>query len=188
MAPRTTRAVNPLVPLMLLQAVRDADRPDGAAEAEYAPELLNKRLGTTETIYAQIRRYTDAVRRGRSVSTAEVAALARLIARRPDAPAVFGAAGQATAQAAYWRMSSPRRTLIRLLPRAAARPLARRAARRLAARYFGAVLEPDGGRLRTVTPRDAALAIPTGADSPDAPGHAFYDEGVRELLELLALV
>src|SRR5690348_10281734 len=102
---RSNPVVNPLVPLSLLEAVRDADRPEGFEEAEYVPELLNKRLGTTDTIYTQIRRYTEAVRRGHPIPNDEVVALARLIARRPDARAIFAAAGVTAARSAYQRLS-----------------------------------------------------------------------------------
>src|SRR5665213_2215234 len=82
MSPAHFMSVDPLVPLSLLEAVREADRLDGDGEAEYAPEFVNKRLGTTDTVYAQIRRYNEAARRGQPIQEDEVVALARLIARR----------------------------------------------------------------------------------------------------------
>lgn len=176
--------VDPLVPLSLLEAVREADRPDGAAEAEaeYVPELLNKRLGTTDTVYTQIRRYTEAARRRHPVSGDEVAALARLIARRPDALDVFRAAGAATARAAYNRISSVRRMLLRVLPRFIARPMARRQARRILKRYFGAALQRAGQAMRMDVPSRTPLA--TGASEP---GRAYYDAALHELLSLLMI-
>jgi len=171
---------------MLLEAVREADRPPGADdEAEYVPELLNKRLGTTDTVYAQIRRYSEAMKHGHTVGAPEVAGLARLVARRPDADAVFGAAGAATARAAFGTLSFPRRALLRILPRAAARPLARRSATRLAARYFGTLLPREGTQLRIddgPTP-----ALPLDGNGAGYSGRAFYEAGLRELLSLLAL-
>ncbi len=175
-------SVDPLVPLSLLEAVREADRPEGAAETEYAPELLNKRLGTTDTIYAQIRRYSDAVHRGRDVSGEEVTALARLIARRPDAFDVFRAAGVATARSAYGRLSALKKTMLRMLPRFLARPLARRQARKILKRYFGAALQRAGQALRMEVPSRSPLA--TGADEQ---GRAYYDAAMLELLSLLTL-
>lgn len=178
----SSSSVDPLVPLTLLEAVREADRPEGAAEAEYAPELLNKRLGTTDTIYAQIRRYSEAVHRGRPVSGEEVTALARLIARRPDAFEVFRAAGVATARSAYDRLSSLKKSMLRLLPRFLARPLARRQARKILRRYFGAVLQRVGQALRMEIPPRAPLAA-----GGDEPGRAYYDAALDELLSLLTL-
>jgi hypothetical protein len=156
--------VDPLIPLSLLEAVRDADRPEEATDTEYVPELLNKRLGTTETVYVQIRRYTDAVRRGQRIASPEVEGLARLIARRPDAGQVFQHAGETTARIAYERISAPVRGLVHLLPGFAARPLARRQVRKITARYFDAALGNNGSEFAT-----------------------YADAGVNELYALLSL-
>lgn len=182
MSPAHTMSVDPLVPLSLLEAVREADRPDAAGETEYAPEFLNKRLGTTDTIYAQIRRYNEAVRRGQPVDEAEVVALARLIARRPDAADVFRNAGTATARAAYHRLSALKRGTLNVLPRIAARPFARRQARKLLARYFGASVNRAGTALRMDVP--AGAPVSAGANEP---GREYYDAALRELLFLLTL-
>lgn len=175
-------SVDPLVPLSLLEAVRDADRPEGAAETEYVPELLNKRLGTTDTVYVQIRKYTDAVRRGAKVSADEVAALARLLARRPDAPDVFRAAGAETARTAYQRLSAFKRMLIHRLPALLARPLARRQARRILRRYFSARLQRAGHALNMDLSAHAPLTEGDGEQ-----GRAYYDSALAELLSLLTL-
>ena len=180
---RSNPVVNPLVPLSLLEAVRDADRPEGFEEAEYVPELLNKRLGTTDTIYTQIRRYTEAVRRGHPIPNDEVVALARLIARRPDARAVFAAAGVTAARSAYQRLSGTMRALVRFLPGFAARPLARRQARKLLRKYFGVTSRRVGHVVDIDIPRDAPLANPGGDVR-----QAFYDAALHELLYLLGLV
>lgn len=182
MARLSSLAVDPLVPLELLEAVRDADRPDGAAEAEYVPELLNKRLGTTDTVYTQIRRYSEAVRRGEAIPTGEVAGLARLIARRPDAESVFREAGRAVSRSAFLTLSRPRRAMIRFLPGVLARRLARGAARRLAARYLGARLRRVGNTFTLEHVVPPAFGADTGAA-----GVAFYDAARHELLTLLAL-
>lgn len=125
----------------MLETVRDLDRPLGAAEAEYVPELLNKRLGMTDTVFAQIRRYMTAVERGDGVRNDEVAALSRLLARRPDASDVFRTAGERIATVAYRRLSGVRRGVIRYSPRFLSRPIARRQARRIETRYFRAPIE-----------------------------------------------
>jgi hypothetical protein len=176
--------VDPLIPFTLLEAVRDLDRPEGAAEAEYVPEMLNKRLGTHETVYIQIRRYADAMRRGVPIDSGEVSGLARLIARRPDAVDVFRAAGAAMARTAYTRIPGPVRGLIRVLPNFAARPWARRRARKIVARYYGATLERYGAALRMRLP-DRRVLIADGNERD--PGATYYDAGLQELLTLLAL-
>ncbi|MGI8546553.1 MAG: hypothetical protein ACR2M1_04345 [Gemmatimonadaceae bacterium] len=175
-------SVDPLVPLSLLEAVREADRPEDAEETEYAPELLNKRLGITDTVYAQIRRYSEAVHRGRPVDGDEVTALARLIARRPDAFEVFRAAGIATARSAYDRLSSFKKAMLRRLPRFLARPLARRQARRIIGRYFGAALQRAGQVLHMDVPPRAPVAA-----GGEGPARAYYDAALLELLSLLML-
>jgi hypothetical protein len=176
-------SVDPLVPLSLLEAVREADRLDGDGEAEYAPEFLNKRLGTTDTVYVQIKRYGDAVRRGHLVDDSEVVALARLIARRPDAIELFRSAGTATARTAYGRLSSIKRGSVKLLPRIVARPIARRQARKLLARYFGAALNRSGPALQMDVP--ARAPVSAGAAEP---GREYYDAALHELLTLLTLI
>ncbi len=182
MSPRSSSTIDPLVPLSLLEAVRDADRPDGAAEAEYVPELLNKRLGTTDTVYTQIRRYTEAVRRGRAADGEEVAALARLIARRPDALQLFRDAGRDAARTAYSRMASLKRAIIRFLPRFIAHPYARRQARKIFARYFHVALRVNGADLSIDVPRLAPLSAASAEMSRE-----YYDAAMQELLSLLTL-
>lgn len=173
-------SVDPLIPLSLLQAVRTGDRPEDNAEAEYVPELLNKRLGTSDTVHAQIGRYTEAARRGQRVPPADVVALARLIGRRADAESVFRAAGRETARAAYRRLSMVTRSLLRWMPGFVARPLALHRARRIVRRYFGATLTRDGASLSMSM--DGALT--TGSAAGDV-GAAYYGEALRELLRLL---
>jgi len=177
-------SVDPLIPLTLLEAVRDVDRPEGEAEAEYVPELLNKRLGTHDTVYAQIRRYGEALKRGQQIDVAEVSALARLIGRRPDAAEVFRSAGFSMARTAYERIPGYVRGMIRLLPNFVARPLARRRARKIVGRYFGASLERYGSALRTRLPDQRAIV--TESKTPET-GTAYYDAGLQELLTLLSL-
>ena len=90
--------VDPLLPLSLLEAVRSVDSPRDDQDAEYVPELRNKRLGLSETVYAQIRRYTAAVRKSQRAPQEEAVALARLIGRRADAQRVFMSAGRILAR------------------------------------------------------------------------------------------
>ena len=48
--------VDALLPLSLLEAVRDVDTPEGVLETEFVDELRNKRLGLSDTVYSQIQR------------------------------------------------------------------------------------------------------------------------------------
>ena len=172
--------VDALVPLALLEAVRTVDAPDDDRDAEYVPELRNKKLGLSDTVYAQVRRYAESVRRGQRISFDEAAALARLVGRRPDAEVVFRSAGRYLAGAAYQRISAPTRTIIRVLPNVLARPLALRHIRRLSQRFLnGDVTRVGSSLLLSVDPsvtRDA---------SPRQTGCAFYEASLRELLRLL---
>src|SRR3954463_3025518 len=116
--------VDALLPLSLLEAVRNVDTPSDQLDAEYVDELRNKRLGLSDTIYAQIKRHSEAVKRGQRTGQDESVALAKLIGRRPDAEAVFRAAGRYMAKQSYRTISPITRKLMRLVPSAAARPLA----------------------------------------------------------------
>jgi hypothetical protein len=173
--------VHPLLPLSFLEAVRDVDTPDGDPEAEYVQELRNKRLGLSDTIHAQIRRYSDAVRRHQRPTFDEVVALAALLGRRPDAEAVFRSAGRHTARIAYLDLGMTTRRLLLLVPSFLARPVALRQAKRIAGRYFEGNLKRVGSFLFLEVPRSVTLPA-----APRSVGCAYYEAGLRELLRLLA--
>jgi bacteriochlorophyll 4-vinyl reductase len=172
--------VDALLPLSLLEGVRAVDRPIEDPETEFVAELRNKRLGLSDTVLAQIRRYAEAVRRGQRAAPDEVTALARLIDRRPDAETVYQEAGRFLATYAYQALGAASRRSVRSLPRFVARPLAARQARRIARRYLGGRVERAGTSLVLEVPRP--LTVGGGSD---APGCAFYAAGFAELLRLL---
>jgi hypothetical protein len=60
--------VDALLPLSFLEAVRHVDSPDADLDAELVSDLRNKRLGLSDTIYNQIRRFTDAAKRRQRTS------------------------------------------------------------------------------------------------------------------------
>src|SRR5215204_5799768 len=93
--------VDSLLPLSLLEAVRDVDKPEDVLDTEFVDELRNKRLGLSDTVYTQIKRYTEAVRRNQRKAKEEAFALAKLIGRRPAAEAVLRLAGPFLAPEAY---------------------------------------------------------------------------------------
>jgi hypothetical protein len=172
--------VDALLPLSLLEAVRNVDTPSDQLDTEYVDELRNKRLGLSDTIYAQIKRHSEAVRRGQRTGQDESIALARLIGRRPDAEAVFRAAGRYMARQSYHTISPVTRKLLRLLPSAAARPLAYRHARKIAARYLNGNVRRVGTFLLFDVPRSITLGT-----APGGIGCTYYEASLRELLLLL---
>ncbi len=172
--------VDPLLPLSLLEAVRNVDTPQGDLEAEFVAELRNKRLGLSDTVHAQIKRYGDAVRRQQRPMQDEAVALAKLIGRRPDAEAVFRSAGRHLAKEAYLTLSTTVRRTILVLPSLMARPLALRHARRIAARYFDGTIRRVGNYLMLEVPESVTIDT-----APRAAGCTYYEAGLRELLRLL---
>src|SRR5215210_8978272 len=106
--------VNAIVPLSLLEAVRSIDIPEGD-DVEYVQEHRNKRLGLSDTVIAQIRRYKDAMKRSQPIAVHEAAGIARLIARRGDANEIFVRAGTFLATRMYQMISASTRQIIHLL-------------------------------------------------------------------------
>ncbi len=172
--------VDPLIPLSLLEAVRTVDLPDNDLEAEFVHELRNKRFGLSDTVFAQIKRFSEAVRRKQRTDYAEAVGIARLIGRRPDAEAVFREAGRKFARQVYGTISPLTRKLMRTLPALLTRPLALRHVRRVARRYMHGTARRMGGSIildvsGSVT-RDAA---------PKLGGCAYYESALRELIQLM---
>jgi hypothetical protein len=172
--------VDALVPLSLLEAVRNVDMPNDQYEAEFVDELRNKRLGLSETIYAQIKRHNEAFRKRQRTGQDEAIALAKLIGRRPDAEAVFRAAGRLLARQSYKTISPFTRRMMRLLPSAMARPLAYRHARKIATRYLNGHVRRVGTFLLLDVPRSITLGT-----APGSIGCTYYESSLRELLLLL---
>jgi hypothetical protein len=169
--------VDARLPLSLLEAVRVVDTPEGIVEAEYIQELRTKRLGLSDTVYAQIKRYSEAVRRNERTVRDEAAALARLIGRRTDAHRVFDSAGSLLAHEALQMVSSARRAAIRRLPSVMSRPLALSAVKRLAKRYLDADLQRVGS---TVV---LSVHDPVTIEGSAIAGYAFYASAFATLLE-----
>ena len=172
--------VDALFPLSLLEAVRNVDTPIDLLDTEYVDELRNKRFGLSETVYTQIKRHSEAVRKGQRTGSDEVIGLAKLIGRRPDAEAVFRAAGRYTARQSYQTISGINRRLMRLLPAAIARPMAFRYAKKIAARYLGGNVRRVGSFLMVDVPRSITLGT-----APGSVGCTYYEASVRELLQRL---
>lgn len=172
--------VDALLPLSLLEAVRDVDTPEGLVDAEFVGELRNKRLGLSDTVYSQIQRYTESVRRNQRTAQDETIALARLIGRRPDAEAVLRAAGRFLAREAYMTVSPITRGVLKVTPSMISRPLAFRKTRRIAQRYLNANVRRVGQFILMEVPRSVTLGV-----APGSTGCAFYESSLREVLRLL---
>jgi hypothetical protein len=175
----SSTTVDARLPLSLLEAVRVVDTPEGDVEVEYIEELRTKRLGLSETVYAQIKRYSAAVHRNERTVRDEAAALARLIGRRTDAHRVFDSAGSMLAREAVSTVASWRRAALRTLPSMWARPLALSTVKRLAKRYLDARLERVGGTV-VLSVRD-----PVTIEGETIAGYAFYASAFATLLEEL---
>lgn len=126
-----------LVPLSLLEAIRNLDTPIEDGLGELQPEHASKRLGLSSTVAAQITRYGEQAARGEQLPRAEVASVLRLVGRRADAPLVLANAGRRMARRAAGGDSAPARP-----PRnGVSRRLAERRTRTLGRETFGVELE-----------------------------------------------
>ena len=172
--------VDALLPLSLLEAVRSVDAPQDDQEAELVPELRNKRLGLSETVYAQIRRYSAAAKKKERTPQDEAVALARLIGRRSDASEVFESAGRILARESLATTSPVTQQIILVLPSILARPLALRQARRIATRFLNGTITRVGSALVLEVPVSVTLD-----SAPNERGCAYYESVLRELVRLL---
>ena len=161
------RALDARLPLSLLESVRAIDTPEAELDAELVHELRNKRLGLSDTVYMQIKRYSEAVRRSQRIPYDEVLALARLIGRRPDADLAFRESGRRWARSAS-------------LPAFFGRPIALRQLRRIARRHFDGVIVRQGSTLLL------DIKAPVSVDAaPNFVGCGMYEAAFRESLLLL---
>jgi predicted hydrocarbon binding protein len=172
--------VHARIPLSLLEAIRRIDTPEDQIDAEYVPELRNKRLGLSDTVYSQIRRYSEATKRGQKIPFAEASGLGTLIGRRPDSDELFNNAGKILARDIYQSISVAKRRTIHAVPGLIARPLAFKQLRTITRNFFGGTLERTGGYLSLRIPDSVTV---NGA--PRSAGCAFYESAFRELLHLL---
>jgi predicted hydrocarbon binding protein len=174
------QAVNARIPLSLLESIRRIDTPQDQADTEYVPELRNKRLGLSDTVYTQIRRYTDAMKRGQKIPFAEAEGLGTLIGRRSDSEALFRNAGEILAHDIYQSMSPTTRGTVRILPKFISRPMALRHLTAIAGKFFGGTLEKNGSFISLKVPESVTVN-----GSPKSGGCVYYEVAFRELLRLL---
>jgi predicted hydrocarbon binding protein len=172
-------SITPVFPLLLLQTMRDMDRPAEVLEDEDVTTSLPRRLGLSDVVGIQIRRLQEEVRHKRLQSSSQVEDLIRLVIRRPDAEEIFEEAGRRVARHSWEQRSRAARGAIRLLPRPLALISASRAARRTFRRLTGAA------RL-TVNRWPTELRIEGSLSARADPGGAacaFYGGAFAELLQ-----
>ncbi len=173
-------SVPTIIPMSLLEALRNLDTPVEDGLEELAGEIVAKRLGLSSTVAAQIARYQDQVRRGEPVSVDEAVSVFRLAGRRPDAALVFADAGRRAAR--YAGRSAPvlARAATRLVPGGLGRSLGAGAAQRAARKVLGLELTVgESGAMAEIAKPLSILALPEGEAC------AFYASALAELLRLL---
>jgi len=132
MSRQKNRRVAPELALAILEGLRAADRPEEYLQDENPSITLPRRLGLSDVIGNEIRRYQEDVRKGRRVPEAQVEGLIGLVTRRDDAGLVFRRVGRALAQA-----SRKNGTVRGMMPGSIRMALARRALVRRLRHYFG---------------------------------------------------
>ncbi|MGI9041466.1 MAG: hypothetical protein ACR2HK_10310 [Gemmatimonadales bacterium] len=176
----TPSSVPALIPLSLLEAIRNLDAPVEDGLEELAEEMVVRRLGLSPTVAAQIQRYRQAAERDGSVELDEAVSVLRLVGRRPDAELGFADAGRRAARYAIRSSGRSARTLARVSPSTVGRRIALRSATRVAHAMFGGELRPraPGSEVRMHDPL-SIIALPDGA------GCVFYGAAYGELLRSL---
>src|SRR5207245_11386400 len=96
--------VHSIVPLAVLEAVKNLDTPVEDGLTEFAEVLLVKRLGLSPTVELQLAEHELLARKDARVDPSHVAALLRLVGRRPDADLVFAYARRRAHRPAGQRM------------------------------------------------------------------------------------
>jgi bacteriochlorophyll 4-vinyl reductase len=176
-APSSAPRISPVFPLLLLETMRDQDRPEEVLEDEDVSVSLPRRLGLSDVVGVQIRRFQAEVRQRRPQTAEQVEDLIRLVLRRPDAEAIFAEAGRRVA-VHFWMQRPPlmRRT-VRLLPRWLALKAAQRAGRRMFRQLTSGKLELN----RWPVELRIHHSVSSHGD-PSGSACAFYASALGELL------
>ncbi len=113
---RSADKVHPGIALALLRSLRDQDTPDESLEDEAFADSLPRRLGLSDVVNVQMRRYADLRDRGQALALSEFLDLVRLISRRPDAQSIFRTAGEVLALERFANPGMMLRIFRRLYP------------------------------------------------------------------------
>jgi hypothetical protein len=170
--------VTPVFPLILLETMRDMDRPEEYLEGENPAASMPRRLGLSDVVFRQIHRFQEEVKRKRMQSPETVADLIRLVIRRPDADEIFEEAGRRVARHFWGERAGAYRSMVRWMPPFLAQRSARKASRRLFRQ-----LAADGEM--TLTTRPPGVRIRRSLTSLADPGGAacaFYGGVLSELM------
>lgn len=177
MSPNQTSAI---LPLSLLEAMRNLDRPVEDGLEEISDEVVAKRLGLNPTVSAQIVRYQRLARTGAPVEPDEAGAVFALVGRRPDAPLVYADAGRRAARYAARSLPLGWRLVLGGLPSGLRRRIGSKRAAAVAARVFGVALVVEAlhaeARLAQADP---------GGPVPEAGSCEFIGAAMSELLRTL---
>jgi hypothetical protein len=162
--------IDAIIPLAVLEAVRRLD--EGGLEG-----LEDRKLGTSNTVAAQIARYGQLAQSGGCTDAAETSQLFRLVGRRPDAKLVLSDAGRYAAQRALMRMPRSTRLARRLAPGALRVRLGVAGARRIAEGVFGIGLTLEEGPDLVAEARAVSESIDSGASACE-----FFGSAIAEIL------
>ena len=169
----------PIFPLLLLETMRDMDRPREVLEDEDIALSMPRRLGLSEVVRIQIQRFQEEVRQKRPQGASQVEDLVRLVVRRPDAGEIFHEAGRRVARHIWEQRATGMRRAVHFMPGPIARVAAQRAGRRLFKRLAG------GSRV-TMNRWPVELKIRsslTARADPAGVACAFYSGAFAELLD-----
>jgi bacteriochlorophyll 4-vinyl reductase len=171
-------SVTPVFPLILLETMRDMDRPEEVLEGEVLAASMPRRLGLSDVVFTQIHRFREAVKRKQLQQPETVADLIRLVIRRPDCDEIFEEAGRRVARHFWGLRSAAFRRTVRWLPQGAKMRSARKAARRVFGQLAG-----DGKFDVTARPFSLMIARSLTAEAdPGGAACAFYTGALAELL------
>ncbi|HEU5219367.1 MAG TPA: hypothetical protein VFU23_11945 [Gemmatimonadales bacterium] len=172
-------AIHALIPLSLLEAIRNLDTPLDDGLNELAGETVSKRLGLSNTVAQQIERYKESVDDNGVVPADEAISVFRLVGRRPDAALVYADAGRRAARYAARAAGFGTKVLLGVSPRPLRRRLGAKSAAQAAKKLLGVQLDvrPDGFEVRLVE------SLATAAGFPGT-GCYFYSAVIAELLRL----
>jgi hypothetical protein len=173
-------SVPALIPLSLLEAIRNLDTPVEDGLDELAEEMVVRRLGLSPTVAAQIQRYRQSADKGIALDIDETVSVFRLVGRRSDASLVFADAGRRAARYAARTRGRSSRALIKLSPGPLARRLALRSVARLARSFFDGELKSRANvvEVRMGSPL-SIVALPAGEAC------LFYGSAYLEMLRAL---
>jgi bacteriochlorophyll 4-vinyl reductase len=170
--------VTPVFPLILLETMRDMDRPEEYLEGENPALSMPRRLGLSDVVFTQIHRFKDEVKRKRMQRPDVVADLIRLVIRRPDCDEIFEEAGRRVARHFWAERAGAVRRMVRFLPQGARQRSARKAANKLFRQLAG-----DGAMSVGIKP--VSLSITNSLSALADPGGAacaFYSGALSELV------